>query len=186
MILQAKYYLDDTFLMTNRGIVFAGHITDGELSFNDYIEFQAFGIKLMRKIIGIEGVTFSQPEKVNTGLLIKCRDDNEEKEIRKWKPNSMDTNIYRFDKPIRLWADFNASTNIGLRLNCNGSVDDLKMQGIDLVDGMPLLLWDEDVDDNNVRDDLVVMATARYNKETMIWEGEFNWGDIKNESEINE
>ena len=85
--------------------------------------------------------------------------------------------------PIKLWVDFNASCDSGVRLNCRGTIADLKSQNIELKEGMKLQLWDEDYNDNNERDDLTVDAIARYNKETGIWEGEFEWDDIKNQSE---
>lgn len=36
---------------------------------------------------------------------------------------------------IFLWADFNASHQLGLRLNCNGTIDDLAQQGIEFKEG---------------------------------------------------
>lgn len=85
---------------------------------------------------------------------------------------------------IRLWTDFNASSDNGLRLNCKGTIDDLSRQGLELKEGMKLLLWDEDVDENDNKDNLVVEAVAHYNDKHKIWEGVFNWKDIKHESQL--
>ena len=185
MTVKAKYHIDDTFLITGRGIVFAGYIIEGEISLGDYIEFCVFNKKLLRKIVGIEGIRIAQPTKVNTGLLIKCRDESEIKELRKIKPSSLNSTIKQIDKPVRLWADFNATGDFGLRLNCNGTVKDLKSQDIELIDGMELLLWDEDFNDNEERDDLIVSAIARFNDKRNYWEGEFEWSKIRHESDIN-
>lgn len=78
------------------------------------------------------------------------------------------------DKPIRLWADFNENAEIGIRLNCHGTIEELKMMNIGLIDGMKLLLWDEDMED-----ELYVEATARFNRDEQIWYGEFDWNKVK-------
>lgn len=84
---------------------------------------------------------------------------------------------------IKIWADFNATSDFGLRLNCKGTLEDLERRNIVLQEGMSVLLWDEDYDDSNRRDDLIVEAIIRFNQNTEVWEGEFNWDDIKHESE---
>ncbi|MGZ4034171.1 MAG: hypothetical protein ACXVP4_04850, partial [Bacteroidia bacterium] len=84
----AKYLIADTFKITGRGIVFAGYITEGTVSIGDTIEFTVLSTLFQRRIIGVEGITKSQPDKVNTGLLIKCDCDSEIDELRNWKPNN--------------------------------------------------------------------------------------------------
>ena len=37
---------------------------------------------------------------------------------------------------IKLWTDFNTSSENGLYLNCKGTIDDLTRQKIELKDGM--------------------------------------------------
>ncbi len=86
----------------------------------------------------------------------------------------------------RLWADFSASTDNGLRLNCNGTIDDLSKQNIELEEGLKLLLWDEDTDKNDKPDNLVVEAIAQFNYELNIWEGVFDWKRIKHQSDVAE
>ncbi len=39
---------------------------------------------------------------------------------------------------IKLWADFNSSTENGLGLNCNGTIEDLAKQNVELKEGMRL------------------------------------------------
>jgi hypothetical protein len=84
----------------------------------------------------------------------------------------------------RVWADFNASTDKGLRLNCNGTIDDLLRQKIELKEGMRLFLWDENTDDNDKPDNLVVEALAHFDVRKNIWVGVFEWDDIKHESDL--
>ena len=73
----AKYQIADTFKITGRGLVFAGQIIDGQISLGDYIDFPFKNELRRRKITGIEGMTTAHPEKVNTGLLIKCNNPEE-------------------------------------------------------------------------------------------------------------
>lgn len=91
----AKYLIADTFKITGRGLVFAGYITDGLVSIGDRIEFVALSSIFQRRIIGIEGITKTQPDKVNTGLLIKCDNEAEIDELRNWKPDNVVVTIYK-------------------------------------------------------------------------------------------
>lgn len=83
----AKYIIKDTFKITGRGLVFSGHIDDGVIHLGDYIEFRAFDKGRKRRITGIEGTNKATPDKTNTGLLIKCEDENEIDELRTWRPD---------------------------------------------------------------------------------------------------
>ena len=85
--MKAKYKINDTFKITGRGLVLAGHIEEGLIYIGDYIEFDAFDKRRKRKITGIEYIRKAIPDKTNTGLLIKCEDDNEIDELRTWRPN---------------------------------------------------------------------------------------------------
>lgn len=180
----ATYQISDTFKITGRGIVFAGFILDGVVSIGDCIEFSTEDKILKRKITGVEGITFSQPNRVNTGLLIECENEQEIEELRNWEPQNTTATILKKNQRIKLWADFNAPSDFGLRLNCLGTIKDLERQNLKLEEGMELLLWDEDYNEEYERDDLIVKATARYNSKNSIWEGEFEWNEIKHESEL--
>ena len=50
------YQINDTFIITGRGIVFAGNISKGLVSIGDWIEFEFNGSILKRRIDGIEGI----------------------------------------------------------------------------------------------------------------------------------
>jgi len=91
----AKYLIVDTFKIEGRGIVFAGYITEGLVSPGDTIEFIAFDRLRKRKITGVEGIRKSQPDKVNTGLLIKCNSNAEIDELRNWQPSNHLAIIYK-------------------------------------------------------------------------------------------
>ena len=84
----AKYIIKDTFKITGRGLVLAGHIDEGTIYIGDYIEFNAFDKRRKRKITGIEGIRKANPDKTNTGLLIACVDESEIDELRTWRPDN--------------------------------------------------------------------------------------------------
>lgn len=91
----AKYSIADTFKITGRGIVFAGYISEGTISVDDTIEFTAFGTLRQRRIRGVEGIRKSQPEQVNTGLLIECKSPHEIDELWSWKPDGSEAIVYK-------------------------------------------------------------------------------------------
>ncbi|MET4080477.1 hypothetical protein ABIB40_000417 [Pedobacter sp. UYP30] len=83
----------------------------------------------------------------------------------------------------KLWADFNSSTSNGVRLNCKGTLEDLKLQNIELTEGQLLYIWNDDVDENDKAGNLFVKAIAHYNASDKCWEAIFKWDDIRHESE---
>ena len=90
----AKYIIADTFKISGRGLVFAGYITEGFVSIGYTVEFIVFSTVYQRRIIGIEGITKPQPDKINTGLLIECYNDVEIDELRNWRPDNVVAVIY--------------------------------------------------------------------------------------------
>lgn len=85
----AKYEIHDTFVITGRGIVFAGQILEGVISIGDSIKFKINDKYKIRKIRGIEGVYRANQRKTNTGLLIECISEIEIEELREWEPNNI-------------------------------------------------------------------------------------------------
>lgn len=85
----ARYRIGETFFITNRGIVLAGEILEGEISIGDFIKFEVNGKYRLRKIKGIEGISRAHPDKPNTGLLIECIDPSEIEELKAWKPKKV-------------------------------------------------------------------------------------------------
>jgi translation elongation factor EF-Tu-like GTPase len=84
--MKAKFRILDTFTITGRGLVMAGYIEEGIFETGDYIEFSAFDKKRKRKITGISSFYKPNPHVMTTGLLIKCDDENEIDELRRWRP----------------------------------------------------------------------------------------------------
>lgn len=73
---------------------------------------------------------------------------------------------------IKLFADFNNADFKGrIRLNTLGTISSLKYHGIELKDGLNVLLDDED--------SLRVSGTVQFSKEENIWVAEISWDDIK-------
>lgn len=94
-----SFLISDTFKITGRGIILGGYITEGVINIGDTIEFIGLFTVFQRTIIGIEGIRKSQPDKVNTGLLIKCTNDTEINELQNWKPVNVVAIIYKTENP---------------------------------------------------------------------------------------
>jgi len=82
----ATCVINDVFIISHRGLVLSG----------DLIDFTAFGYIYQRKIAGVE---FSKPNAGNkrTGLLIKCRNNFEITELRKWNFSNQQVVIFKQD-----------------------------------------------------------------------------------------
>lgn len=94
----AKYFIADTFKITDRGLTFLGHLMEGDFSPGDIIEFTAFGTILYRRIIGVEGVR-SQATKTNIGILIRCESEAEIDKLRNAKPNNQVALVFKSETP---------------------------------------------------------------------------------------
>lgn len=93
----AKYQIGDTFKITGRGIVLTGKVLEGEIRIGHSMKFLFNNDSIERIITGIEGVraTIAKP---NTGILIKCLNDNEIDELRDWHPNLTIAEIFSNDE----------------------------------------------------------------------------------------
>lgn len=92
--IKAKYLIADTFKITGRGLVLSGQILEGVISTGDTIEFPAEYYLRQRRIIGVEGIRKSPPDEINTGILIRCKNDAEIDELRNWKSNNTVAIVY--------------------------------------------------------------------------------------------
>ncbi|MEL0457623.1 hypothetical protein WJN01_15410 [Flavobacteriaceae bacterium SZ-1-7] len=90
----AKFYIEDIFEITGRGLAFAGRIVDGVVSKGNEVEFDINNNCRRREILGIEGIRHSNNEKTNIGLLIKCLDKEEVSELKNSKKDLTTINIY--------------------------------------------------------------------------------------------
>ena len=74
------------------------------------------------------------------------------------------------NKP-RVFADFhNADAKGRVRLNCAGTVEDLKRQGIVLRDGLPLTIYSEELE---------VEGVVHYSEEEKLWTAVIDWNAIR-------
>ncbi len=71
-----------------------------------------------------------------------------------------------------------------LVLTCFGTHRDLEKHNISLKDGLKLVFYNEDEDDNGNRDDLVVEGIVEYDKNKERWRASINWDEIKNISKL--
>ena len=84
-----------------------------------------------------------------------------------------------------IYADFmKMDDKARLLLTCFGTHKDLEEQEIILKDGLSLVFYNEDEDDNGDRDDLVVQGIVRRNTGKNIWVAEIDWNEIKNISRL--
>ena len=90
----ATYQIHDTFRVTGRGIVFAGHILDGDFMTGDFIKFDFNGLMLERKIKGIDAGMRVAEGKPNVGVMIDCPNEKEIDDLRNWNPNKITGKIY--------------------------------------------------------------------------------------------
>ena len=66
----------------------------------------------------------------------------------------------------RIYADFhNADSQGHLRLNCIGTIEDLAQQHIDLIEGLFLTLYSDDLDDQGQLDELRVDGVVSFSDE---------------------
>jgi len=56
----------------------------------------------------------------------------------------------------KLWVDFQNAGIEGVRLICEGTLKEMRQKKITLKDGLTLLIWSEDQDDNGKPDNLMV------------------------------
>ena len=80
-----------------------------------------------------------------------------------------------------IYADFMKIDNEGrLVLTCVGTHRDLEKHNIVLKDGLKLLVYNDDADDNGNQDDLVVEGMIEFDKAKETWAARINWDEIKN------
>ena len=82
-----------------------------------------------------------------------------------------------------LWVDLNNMGHDGMRLICKGTLDELKEKSIQLYDGLQILIWDNDQDENGNADNLVVEAIVKYSNTDQCWVAQFDNAHLKNQSQ---
>jgi hypothetical protein len=82
-----------------------------------------------------------------------------------------------------VYADFqNADPQGRVRLNCIGTVNDLSRQQVQLREGLNLLLYSEDADENGRETRLIAEGTAAYSQDEQCWVAAIDWQRIRHES----
>lgn len=83
----------------------------------------------------------------------------------------------------KVYVDFHNSDIQGrLRLNCNGTTEDLARQAITLHEGMVLTVYSDDLDENGQLDELLVDGIASFSKEEECWVATIDRSSIRHAS----
>lgn len=86
--------------------------------------------------------------------------------------------------PPRIYADFhNLDDQNRVRLNCRGTIEDLKRFGIELREGLKLILYTDDADDNGNPDALLADATIQFDGSSQSWVASVDWTALRHESD---
>jgi hypothetical protein len=84
----------------------------------------------------------------------------------------------------RVYADFhNADTKGRVRLNCNGTLEDLSKQQIELREGLVLTLYSDDLDDKGQLDELLVDGVVSFSADEHCWVAAIDWPAIRHISD---
>lgn len=84
----------------------------------------------------------------------------------------------------KIYADFhNLDDSNRVRLTCAGTLADMSRQGIELREGLPLLLYMDDADDRGQPDELLAEGVAHYCTQEHIWVASVDWDTVRNASE---
>lgn len=82
------------------------------------------------------------------------------------------------DQP-RVYADFNKTVGLHtLALTTLGTIEDLKMHGIQLVPGLLVHFWTDDGSDTGEDDPLIFEGIVRFDSARNRWIAEIDWDSI--------
>jgi hypothetical protein len=84
----------------------------------------------------------------------------------------------------RVYADFqNLDDSNRLRLTCAGTREDLERQGIELREGLRLMLYMDDADEAGRPDELRADGIVQFNGDEHCWVAAINWSALRHASE---
>ncbi len=84
----------------------------------------------------------------------------------------------------RVYADFhNADSQGRVRLNCDGTIEDLSRQQVELRDGLVLALYSDDADDQGQLDELLVDGVVTFSEQERCWVATIDWPAIRHASD---
>lgn len=80
----------------------------------------------------------------------------------------------------QIYADYGNADLLGrVRLNCVGSLEDLSEQGIELREGLHLVLYADDVDERGEPAQLVTEGVISFSKEEHCWVATVDWSRMQ-------
>ena len=86
----------------------------------------------------------------------------------------------------RIYADLRNTDQLGrLRLNGAGTLSDLAAQGVELREGLRLLLYSVDAQADGTNDDLIVEGTVELDRASGAWVARIDWDALRHESARN-
>src|SRR5690606_13478532 len=93
------------------------------------------------------------------------------------RTSSFNKKVNRRTIMIKLFADFNNADSLGrVRLNSQGSLEDIKRKAIQLHDGLTVQLYsDDDVDVLGNPHELTVAGVLSYSTEEKCWVAAIDW-----------
>jgi len=84
----------------------------------------------------------------------------------------------------RIYADFHNLDDLNrLRLNCQGTKDDLARQQVELREGLLLTFYMDDADGNGQPDPILVRGTVSFSPQDHCWVATVDWGTVWHQSE---
>ncbi len=84
----------------------------------------------------------------------------------------------------KVYADFhNADSRGRLRLNCVGTIEDLARQQIELCDGLALIFYSDDLDQNGTPDKLLAEGIVNFSEEEDCWVASIDWSAIRHSTD---
>jgi hypothetical protein len=88
------------------------------------------------------------------------------------------------NKP-RIYADFQKLDGRGRAvLTCRGTTEDLKKLGIELQEGLNVILYSDDLDARGNPDDLEVEAVVEFDRDDACWVARFDAGGFRHASDM--
>ncbi|UTW62671.1 hypothetical protein KFE98_00505 [bacterium SCSIO 12741] len=91
--IKGQFEIHEPFIITGRGLTFAGIVLQGEVNQGDVLQFDINGESLKRMITGVDMGMRLPKENRLTGLLIRCENEEEMKALRAWNPNKARASI---------------------------------------------------------------------------------------------
>lgn len=84
----------------------------------------------------------------------------------------------------KIYADFhNLDDSNRVRLTCAGTLADLARRGIQLREGLRLILYMDDADDRGQPDELLVEGVVHYHSDEKLWVASVDWATVRHASD---